>query len=555
MSLIRTQPSPVENAGPGVSRADVGEFRERLLIDDLPADPFDVIVVGSGACGGWAAMDLAVAGMSVLVLEAGRAIGPDALDVTAVTADVRDEYRRRQPVQSRHAAWNGVHPELFVDDTQHPYVTPEDKPFSWIRARQMGGRSLMWGGVALRMSDFELRPSRYDGRGDDWPFTCSDLAPFYDRVESLWRVRGARDQLQQLPDGSYADPAPLTPGEEHFRTRVERRWPARRVIASRGISDSAEERATHGSSFPLASSLATTLRVAAATGRCRLRTHAIVSRVLLDGSTNRAIGVEFIDQRTGNVREVRARTIVLCASTLETTRILLASATPRYPTGLGDASGVLGRYLMDHPSTSLIGRAPMFDAPVEPFGGPHGIYIPRFENLGRGRSDFSGGYGVHGAVQRMLGDWTDARFLLIAVMEMLARRENFVQLHPSIKDAWGLPVLEIHCAYSDNEQAMNAAAAAALVEMAQEARFEPEVVLPLKPPGLFVHEVGTARMGTDPRSSFVDPWNRCWEIPNLLITDGACWVSSGYQNPTLTMAAITARACHALIDRMRSGEP
>ena len=308
---------------------------------------YDAIVVGSGATGGVAAKQLAEGGLRVLVLEAGRNFPGGARHGSPMTNLMRQLYRHfvtgRQRVQERQGGYWETNPDLFVDDIDHPYVTPADRPYRWIRGRHLGGRSLSWGGVTLRFSDFEFKAASRDGIGEDWPIGYQDLEPFYAEVEQFLGTHGSKEGLAQLPDGAFREPRPMTPAEQRLAAAVTR-FPDRRAIISRGIR--AGRYPARGERFSRLSSPATTLAAALATGRTTVQTGAVVSKLLVNGG--RATAVEYIDAASRQVHEAHGRVIFLCASTIESLRILMNSRSPAHPEGLGASSGVLGRYLMDH---------------------------------------------------------------------------------------------------------------------------------------------------------------------------------------------------------------
>jgi choline dehydrogenase-like flavoprotein len=508
---------------------------------------YDAVIVGSGVTGGWAAKELTEAGLSVLLLDAGPALAPNDVPAADAVGDdsesFRERCRARQPIQSRHGAFHSLNRHLFVDDVVNPYSTPEDKPFEWIRSRQVGGRSVLWVGVTLRLSDDDLHAARRDGFGEDWPLSYEELRPFYDRAETFLGVCGACDGLPHLPDGRFQPPMPMTDGERWFRAVLSERFAARQVVHGRGIPRRMGER------WPATSSQATTLQAASASGRLTLRSGAVVARVELTRDGARASGVRFIDARTGGEELAEGRMVVLCASTLESTRILLNSDLP-------DRSDALGRYLMDHPSLTFFADAVnVAGPPSEPLGGPYAIYVPRFRNLEERELRFLRGYGVWGGIQRRAGDGDDqARVFLIASGEMLPRAHNRIVLHPERRDAWGIPIAHIECELSANERALLDDASGAVREMVHAAGFRMTQELPSAPPGGYVHEVGTARMGDDPRRSVLNRYNQLWAVPNLLVTDGACFVTSGCQPPTLTMMALTIRACAHAAAALKRGE-
>jgi choline dehydrogenase-like flavoprotein/diketogulonate reductase-like aldo/keto reductase len=508
---------------------------------------FDAIVIGSGATGGWAAKELTEAGLDVLVLDA----GPEHDPVSATRSPPARHAPSRQHIQSLHPHHARFPAELFVDDLEHPYTYPPGSPFAWIRGRQVGGRSLTWGGITLRLSDFELAAASADGHGIDWPLRHADLAPHYARVEEFLGVRGNRDGLPQLPDGAFLPPTPLTSAELTLRSVIQDAWPDRTLLHARGIAH--DQLAANG--WPLLSSPGSTLAAARDTGRLTLRANAVVQRILVSPDGRRARGVTWVDRTTGAADEAHGRLIVLCAGTIESTRLLLASQGSGWTEGLGNSSGVLGRYLMDHPWFHVIGSGPEPDGPLgHPAGGPFGAVIPRFRNLGRRDLDAVRGYGISCSAQRggLHGPATSG---FVVQLEMLPSPENRVELEPSVRDPWGVPVPRVTCTFDDNVYALAEDALDFLSELADLADLAiDQHQIALFPPGLFVHEVGTARMGADPRTSFLNPWNQSWELPNLLVTDGSCFPSSGWQNPTLTMMALTVRACAHAVSLLRGGE-
>src|SRR5208283_5385863 len=316
----------------------------------MQADLWDAIVVGSGATGGVAAQKLTAAGLRVLMLEAGTPVRGRGDYGSFLTNGTKQLYRHfvshRQDVQKSHPTYWATNPDFFVDDVDNPYSTPPDMPFRWIRSRRVGGRSLVWDAVTPRFSDFDFKAASRDGFGPDWPISHADLAPYYADLERFYGVHGARDGLPQIPDGDFRDPRPMTPAEVVFKERVERTFADRRVIISRGLW--ARRPPDRGESLSRISSPATTLRAAHATGRMTLRSNAVVARVLVDADGRRATGVEFVDGLTLKTEEARAKLVVLCASSLESVRLLMNSTSTAHPAGIGASSGVLGRYVMDH---------------------------------------------------------------------------------------------------------------------------------------------------------------------------------------------------------------
>jgi choline dehydrogenase-like flavoprotein len=559
---------------------------------------YDVIVIGSGATGGWAAKELTEKGLRVILLEAGRKLDP-ARDYKMLAWPYDLKYRnvipqtvlfkQRQPIQSRCYACDEFGHHFFVDDKENPYTTPDNKPFDWIRGRQVGGRTLMWGRQSYRLSDYEFKAASRDGYGVDWPISYAELAPYYERVERFIGVSGSVENLPQLPDSVFLPPMAMTCGERMLKKAVESRWKDRRVtigrvaMLTRSHNGRAQchycghcERGCDTHSY--FSTPGSTLPAAMKTGRLTLRPNAVCSHIIVDTNTGKAKGVAFIDRVTKKAHEVYGKVVVLCASTIESTRLLLNSATRQYPNGLANnSSGVLGHYLMDHTySVSIGGIVP--EAAKYPYnyddGRNNGVYIPKFRNVFDKHPKFLRGYGIQAQAmkgmlpthlrsvpgfgaefKRLVRETPDApTFWMGAFGEMLPRKENRVTINKEVKDAWGIPVAHIECSYSDNEREMAKDQIETMKEMATAAGWEIHWANPnLANPGLCIHEVGTARMGDDPKTSVLSKFNQSWDVKNLFVTDGACFVSQGCQNPTLTMMAITVRACDYIVEEFKRG--
>ncbi|MGH9657383.1 MAG: GMC family oxidoreductase, partial [Bryobacteraceae bacterium] len=535
-----------------------------------PQYPFDAVVVGSGATGGWAAKVLTEAGMRVAMLEAGAKITPR--DFTEHQHAWQLPYlgrsprmQRDRPIQSLCYACRENNYRWFASDVENPYT--QEKPFHWIRMRVLGGRSLSWGRQSYRMGDLDFKAASHDGYGDDWPISYADLAPYYERVERYVGISGSSEGLSQLPDSVFLPPMPMTCGEERLKSAAKARFGrvvtiGRAAVLTRNHNGRAachycgpcEQGCVTNSYF---SSPWTTVADAQKTGRLTLVTDAVASHVVMkDG---KAAGVAWINRLSRQPRETRARLVVLCASTLESTRLLLNS-------GICNSSGVLGKYLMDHIyQGGATGEMPMLEA--KPWAGPprrpNGIYVPRFRNVTeKSTSGFIRGYGYQGgsspnfnfnapgfgakykeAVRK--GSWSMSLGLW---GECLARQENHVEIDPARVDAWGVPVLKIHAEWSDNEKKLwqdGREQAAAMIESAgaRNVRLTGDHSIP----GFCIHETGTARMGSDPRTSVLNQWCQSHDVPNLFVTDGAAWVSSGCGNPTLTMMALTLRASDYIV--------
>jgi choline dehydrogenase-like flavoprotein len=555
---------------------------------------FDVIVVGSGMTGGWAAKELTEKGLRTLVLEAGGPVIPER-DYTEHVPPWEMSFRglrdrkallRDRPIQSLCYACEETNSHFFVKDTEHPYTTDPDKPFRWIRGRQVGGRSILWGRQCYRWSDLDFTANLRDSIGVDWPIRYADLAPWYDYVEDFIGISGEPLGLPQLPDSKFLPPMQLTCVERAIQASVAKNFGDERVLTIGRVAVLTQthrgraachycgpcHRGCITSSY--FSSLNATLPAAEKTGRLTLRPFSTVHSLIFDAKTRRITGVRVIDTQSRASLEFHAPLFFLCASTLESARILLNSATPEFPVGLANSSGELGRNLMDH----IKGGGARANIPGyedhRSFGHrPNISYMPRFRNVKEKHPGFLRGYGMQaysfrpswgrGATQAgfgadfkrnisLPGPW---QFAFEGYGECLPNRANFVEIDKTLVDAWGIPTLKIHCAFGENEFALRkdmAMAAAEMLSAAGGRSIEP--FTDDDPPGFSIHEMGTARMGRDPKTSVLNAWNQSHDIKNLFITDGACMTSSSCVNPSLTYMALTARACDYAVNLMKRQE-
>ncbi len=559
----------------------------------MPQDPhsvvYDAIVVGSGATGGWAAKELTEAGLRVALVEAGRNISADEFTehMPAYKLDYRNlspEIVKTRPIQKMCYACTEYNYDWFVNDLENPYSTPEKKPFTWQRLRIVGGRTLVWARQSYRLSNLDFKAASHDGYGEDWPFSYEELAPYYDRVERYVGISGMAEANPALPDGQFLPPMAMTCGEKLLRERAWSKFGRTVTIGRTAIltRDQNGRGACHYCgpcergciTLSYFSSPFTTVADALETGRCHLFSNAVVSHVKMDSERNRATGITYVHRENHRTYDLSARAVILCAQALESTRILLNSASPSHSRGLGNSSGLLGRYLMDH-AVGAGARGELrgmdFEHSASGPNRPNGIYVIRFRNLKDGpqHKRFIRGYGFQGRAAPQF-DFDAEGFgvnykkavrrgiygiYLGGFGESLPRSDNYVEIDPELKDAWGIPALRIQMTHGENEKAMMEDAAVAAAEMLEAAGArEIEVNSQLAMPGMAIHEAGTARMGTDPRKSVLNAYNQTHDVENLFVMDGACFVSIGCQNPTLTMMAITMRACEHLIDRFRKGE-
>ncbi|WGT47066.1 GMC oxidoreductase [Tessaracoccus lacteus] len=552
-----------------------------------PDHTYDVIVIGSGPAGSTAVKELTERGLDVLLLEAGRELREEDFEPlkkkpAAMGMDLVPRAKAMARGQFRQACrpyFSESSNRFLVNDVEDPYTTPLAHPYLWVRSKLLGGRMNSYGKVLQRMSDVDFKAASQDGYGEDWPISYDDLEPWYDRVEEFLGVYGDRDGLTHPPDGRYAGPGFLTGLEKDFKSTVEARWPERKVISWRVQA-------------PFLDRVPPGIAAALATGRLTIRTDAEVTRIITSEATGLATGAVFRDRNSKREHRVSADAVMVCASTIESIRLLLNSGSARHPGGLGNSSGVLGHYFMDQ--TISVGffdspqHAGTWDAPdnmpADPFyGTPGGVLIPRYENLdGRSEAGFRRGISFQGLGGRFpVPAGSPAPFGLGGSGEMLARYDNVVSLSGRLKDRWGMPVPHIDVTMGDNDRVLLKRTMTALKEMADEcgyrvnfigsaAGLETERIWPDFNPlqrlifrqgikmsivlGAAIHECGGARMGTDPRTSIMNGVNQLWDVPNVFVPDASSFVSSSTVGPALTIMALAARTSAFVADRLADGD-
>jgi glucoside 3-dehydrogenase (cytochrome c) catalytic subunit len=553
---------------------------------------YDVIVVGSGASGGWACKRLSEAGLKVALVDAGRP-QPDSNfkeHMPAFELKYRNKARefiaKTRPRQTECYACDEYTYDWFCNDLDEPYTTPNKMPFSWQgRMRVTGGRTNVWARQSYRLSDLDFNAASHDGYGEDWPLSYKDVEPYYELVEEYVGITGIPEGVFELPDGKFHPPMGLTCAETLFRNRVKAKLGHTVTLGrSANITKPINGRAPCHYCGPCErgcvthsyfNSAFTTVADALMTGNCTHIPNAMVYKVLMNADKNRAGGVLYIDRNTREPHEVHARAVILCAQSLESVRVLFNSADSQYPNGLANSSGVLGHYLMDHLWVAggasgefpELGGKPSMGGPDR----PDGIYVIRFQNTKSGPRNpkFLRGYGFQGggatsfnwdapgygqAYKKGILDPVTAVHLS-GFGECLPRWDNYVEINPNVKDTFGIPALNIHMKYGENEAAMIPDMADAAVEMMEAAgakNIKPFTV-PDRQPGMAIHEVGVARMGDDPKKSVLNQFQQSHDVKNLFVMDGAGFTSTACQNPTLTIMALCVRSCDFLMSEMKKG--
>ncbi|HEX4229987.1 MAG TPA: GMC family oxidoreductase [Bryobacteraceae bacterium] len=577
---------------------------------------YDAVIVGSGAAGGMAAHVLTSHGFNVLMLEAGKYVNTSKVlrsmewpydhprrgkmppDYHALTLN---EYTARQSPYAKSSPFTKVESyvqslgpndytkDLVVDEKQNPYT---GTTYTWMRARVVGGKTNMWGRLALRLSDYDFKAKSHDGYGEDWPISYADLAPYYDKVDLYLGVSGHPENLPQMPDGRFQRAIRLSAAEVQMRESLKKMGrvltPYRAGVTTDGLKHNkyrsrcygrgACHRHIGGCDIHAAFDSTTGLILPALdTGNLTLRPNSTVYEVTVDNRTGRASGVSFVDSRTQRPYHAKAKVVVLGASTLESARLMLLSKSSAHPSGIGNSSGRVGHHFCEHVMgprvagfmPSLVGKPRTLDD-----GKPGGFYIPRFRNIRDKQSGFIRGYGFEGGsgcsmfpstanttpgfgqeYKKHVRDFAGATFSMGGFGEVLPRFENYVELDPVVRDAWNIPALRFSYQFGENERKMAADMTATGQEMFEAAGFE--IIsrsTDLLPQGWSIHELGTARMGNNPKTSVLNQFQQSHDVKNLFVVDGSSHVCASAQNPTWTIMALCWRSCDYLANQLKKGD-
>jgi choline dehydrogenase-like flavoprotein len=549
---------------------------------------YDAIVVGSGISGGWAAKELTEKGLRVLLLERGKNIEHVKDYVNATKGPWQYPHRGGRtrameelyPVLKRDYPLNETNLDYWASDKDSPYT--EVKRFDWYRGYHVGGRSLMWGRQSYRWSDFDFEANAKDGIAVDWPIRYADIAPWYDHVEKHAGISGSHEGMPQLPDGQFLPAMPLNCGEKVVADKLSKLFDGRRrIIPGRCANLTQAHDGRSGCQYRNAcwlgcpygayfSTQSSTLPAAVKTGRLTLRPFAIVTEVLYDKDRKRATGVRVLDAINNQTTDYTSKVVFLCASTLNSAWLLMRSATNVWPGGLGSSSGELGHNLMDHHfRAGAQGNLEGMEDKYYYGRRPNGFYIPRYRNLFGDKRPYLRGFGYQGGAGRegwgrsvaelgvggafkdalsQPGGWTIGA---TAFGEMLPNHANQVSIDQTKKDKWGLPVLKIDCATGENEHLMRRDMQVDMADMLEQCGVKDVHVYDAGYfPGMGIHEMGTARMGRDPKTSVLNSHNQVWDAQNVFVTDGSCMVSTACPNPSLTYMALTARAADYAVNEL-----
>ncbi|MEP7268242.1 MAG: GMC family oxidoreductase [Saprospiraceae bacterium] len=560
-----------------------------LNIDSIKKRTYDAIVIGSGASGGWAAKELCDAGLKTLVLERGREVKHIVDYPTASKAPWEFEFRGTVPLEKRIGITAGrfIREESLhwaLKDDEQPVIY--EKPFRWFRGYHVGGKSLLWARQTQRWSDFDFTGPERDGFAVDWPIRYKDLEPWYTHVEMFAGIAGNKDGIEELPDSMVMPGFEQSCIETYFKEQVKKNYPDRHVIQGRcaHLTDPQEihkqqgrnkcqnqnmcnRGCIYGAYF---SSNASTIPWAMKTGKLTMRPDAVVHSVIYDEKKGRATGVRIIDRLSHEMMEFKAKIIFVNASTINSSAILLNSKSERFPNGLGNDNGIMGKYLAWH---NYRGKA---NAQYEGFTdkktdgrNPSNSYIPRFRNVRAQETDFLRGYaiGIGGGrgsrsdtsmigeqlrdniLHPELGPWGISSWMM---GECVPSEQNHLRLSEDKKDKYGIPQIILSCDWTDNDDKMVADYIEQSKEMFAKAGFTNITAVDTKsPPGSDIHEMGGMRMGRDPKTSLLNGWNQLHQCKNVFVTDGACMTSTSTQNPTLTFMAITARAANHAVEELK----
>ena len=550
---------------------------------------YDAIVIGSGISGGWAAKELTEKGLKVLMLERGRNF-EHVKDYKSARLDPWDmphrgmataEERRTHPVIARGWALSGPVMDYWVNEEDCPYT--EVKPFTWWRSYQLGGRSILWGRQSYRWSDFDFEANAKDGIAIDWPIRYKDLAPWYDYVEGFAGISGSKEGLPQLPDGNFLPPMDLNCVEKDVAARIKERYRRSMIIGRTANLTAAipgrtkcqfRNRCWEGCPFGgYFSTQSSTLPAALKTGNLTVRPYSIVTKILYDKNTKKATGVEVLDAENNQTYDYKAKIVFVNASALNSAWVLMNSATDVWPDGLGSSSGELGHNVMDHHyNCGASAKVEGYEDKYYYGKRANGFYIVRFANLFDDKRNYLRGFGYQGGASRegwgreiaemnIGGDYKDAlcepgqwSIGMTGFGEILPYHENKISLDKNRKDKWGLPVLAMDAELKENENAMRKDMVAEAKAMLESAGLKNVNTWDQGHAiGHGIHEMGTARMGRDPKTSVLNEWNQVWDAKNVFVTDGACMASSACQNPSLTYMALTARAAGHAMSELKKG--
>lgn len=557
----------------------------------MAENTYDAIVVGSGISGGWAAKELTEKGLKVLMLERGPNVVHKVDYKTATLAPWEVPHRGKRTIEmienhpnlKRDFVLNELNLDWWAHESDSPYI--ENKPFTWFRGYQVGGRSLLWGRQSYRLGDIDFEANLKEGIAVDWPVRYKDLAPWYSYVEKFAGISGNKDGLAQLPDGDFQPPMPLNCVEKDVAERVKKAFDGKRLVTIGRVANITQplegrsqcqfrNKCSLGCPFGgYFSTQASTMPAAVKTGNLTLRPWSIVTKLIYDKDSKKATGVEIIDGETKQTYEFNAKVIFLCASAFNSTSILMRSATDIWPEGLGSSSGELGHNVMDHHfRLGANGIAEGYDDKYYFGRKPNGVYIPRFRNIEGDKRDYIRGFGYQGGASRSgwsrnvaemnfgaplkealsePGPWSMG---ITAFGEILPYHENTIKLSKDKVDKWGISILEMDAEIKENEKKMRVDMMNDAAEMLEAAglknvnTFDAGYTF-----GQGIHEMGTARMGRDPKTSVLNGNNQVWDAKNVFVTDGACMTSAAAQNPSLTYMALTARAADFAVSELKKG--